>query len=427
MTPQQPFDGVRVVEFGQFVAVPFAAQLLAEGGAYVIKIEALEGDPTRRFRPLAPGETRIFLSRNRGKHSLPLALGDPAAKPVIDALLAKADVALMNFRPGSAEKLGLDAATLSERFPRLIVGTVTAFGTAGPDAGYAGMDIVVQARSGLMAANGRIVDDRPAPGDPVSADYMCAMTLAFGVSAALLRRERTGLGGSVDTSLMQAAMTLANNQLIRSEEQDGAHHRAILEKLAEQRAAGASYAEQLEGMPSIRALPMLKVYFRTYETADAVIAIACGSHSLRVKFIDAVGLADPGLDAIDDSDLSEHYDELMAKAEAMLRSKSSAEWIDVLHAAGVPVSSVKFPVELFDDPQAEANAMFHILEHPTAGDVKLLSPPVRLDEAGFAPAAPSMATTAPINAPSTFSSLCPEYTLSPITKGAIFNPRRENL
>ncbi len=100
---QQPFDGVRVVEFGQFVAVPFASQLLAEGGAHVIKIEALGGDPTRRMRPLAPGETRIFLSRNRGKHSLPLALSDRGAKPVIDALLARADVVLMYFRPGLAE------------------------------------------------------------------------------------------------------------------------------------------------------------------------------------------------------------------------------------------------------------------------------------------------------------------------------------
>jgi len=383
---QQPFDGLRVVEFGQFVAVPFAAQLLAEGGAQVIKIEALEGDPTRRLRPLAPGETRTFISRNRGKRSLPLALSDPAAKPVIDALLAGADVALMNFRPGTAEKLGLGAETLSSQYPRLIVGTVTAFGQKGPEAGHAGMDIVVQARSGLMAANGRMIDGRPAPGDPVSADYMCAMSLAFGVSAALLRRERTGLGGLVDTSLMQAAMTLANNQLVRSEEQDGARHRAVLERLEAQRAAGASYADQLEGMPSIRALPMVMVYFRTYETADAAIAVACGSHSLRVKFIDAIGLTDPGLDAVDDSGMREHYDELTQQAEAVLRRRPSAEWLDVLQEAGVPVSQVKFPVELFDDPQAEANDMFHILEHPSAGRFKVLSPPVRLEDGGFKPA-----------------------------------------
>ncbi len=386
-----PFTGVRVVEFGQFVAVPFAAQLLAEGGANVIKIEALEGDPTRLLRPLAPGETRTFLSRNRGKHSLPLSLREAAAKPVIDALLEWADVVLMNFRPGLAEQLGLDSAVLAKGFPRLIIGTVTAFGRQGPDAGLAGMDIVVQARSGLMAANGRMAEGRPAPGDPVSADYMCAMSLAFGITSALLRRERTGTGGIVDASLMQAAMTLANNQLTRSEEQDGPAHSKILARLAEQRAAGTPYAEQAAGMPSARSLPLAKVYFRTYETADVVIAIACGSHALRVKFITAIGLTDPALEALDDVQWKDHYDALRIEAEVVMHSKPSAEWITVLNQAGVPVSSVKFPVELFDDPQAAANGMFHILEHPTAGPVKVLAPPVSLDGEGFRPGPPTPA------------------------------------
>lgn len=201
MSDSQPFAGIRVAEFGQFVAVPFCAQLLADGGATVIKIEAPEGDPTRVFNPLGPGETRIFLSRNRGKHSLPLRLSDPAARPVLDALIAWADVILMNFRPGLEKKLGLDPESVLARFPKLIIASVTAFGKNGPDAALAGMDIVVQARSGLMAANGRMIDGRPAPGDPVSADYMSAMSLSFGVASALLRRERTGKGGIVDVSL----------------------------------------------------------------------------------------------------------------------------------------------------------------------------------------------------------------------------------
>ncbi|MCZ6886971.1 MAG: CoA transferase [Gammaproteobacteria bacterium] len=388
----EPFRGVNVVEFGQFVAVPFCAQLLAEGGAHIIKIEALEGDPTRRLQQWAPGETRTFISRNRGKHSLPLSLREPGAKPVIAALLEWADVALMNFRPGLAGQFGLDAETLMERFPRLIIGTVTAFGSKGPDAAHAGMDIVVQARSGLMAANGRIVDGRPAPGDPVSADYMCAMSMAFGVASALLRRERTGKGGTVDTSLMQAAMTLANNQLIRSEGHDAQAHRAVVDELRERREAGVSYAEQRDAMPGTRTMPLVKVYFRTYETADAVIAIACGSHSLREKFAAAMGFDDPALETISSKDWGDHYDRLRDQVEAAMRSKSGAEWTKVLNDAGVPVSSVKFPVEMFEDPQAQANDMFHILEHPTVGPVKVLSPPVRLDGEGFK----SGAATAPL-------------------------------
>lgn len=169
MPSEQPFAGLEVVEFGQFIAVPFCAQLLAEGGARVIKVESLAGDPTQLL-PLAPGETRHFISRNRGKHSLPLGLRHPAAPRIVEALLARADVVLTNFRPGLAAELGLDDETLGPRYPRLIVGNVTAFGREGPDAMLAGMDLVIQARSGLMASNGRLRDGRPIAGDPPVAD-----------------------------------------------------------------------------------------------------------------------------------------------------------------------------------------------------------------------------------------------------------------
>ena len=403
---ERPFEGIRVVEFGQFVAVPFAAQLLAEGGARIIKVEPADGDPARRLRPLAPTrpdgeqstsasakpiapETRTFLSRNRGKRSLPLALRHPEARPVIDALLTWADVVLMNFRPGLAEDLGLGAAALCARFPRLIIGSVSAFGSRGPEADRAGMDIVVQARSGLMAANGRVVDGRPATGDPVSADYMCAMTLAFGVSAGLLRRERTGRGGHVDTSLLQAAMTLANNQLVRAEGEDGPAHRDVLDRLDALRAAGAPYTAQAEIIPSVRARSMSQVYFRTYETADATIAVACGSPPLRERFMRVIGLDDPGLGMNPGLDLDQHYDALKPRAEAKLRQRASAEWVAELNEAGVPVSTVRFPLELIDDPQTAANGMFHTFRHPTAGDVTALSPPVSLDAEGFTPAPPT--------------------------------------
>ena len=385
----RPFAGIRVVEFGQFVSVPFCGQLLAEGGATVIKVEALTGDPTRLLRQIAPLESRIFLSRNRGKRSLPLALRDPASRPVIDSLLAWADVALMNFRPGLDRELGLDPDTLRSRFPRLVSGSVTAFGKRGPEADLAGMDIVVQARTGLMAANGRIVDGRPAPGDPVSADYMCAMTLAFGIASALLRRERTGVGGTVDVSLMQAAMTLANNQLVRSEREDAGAHAEVLARLRRQRRDGTGFAEQAGGMQSARAMPLLKVYFRTYDTADAPVAVACGSRSLRVRFLEVVGAEDRELDAPDSEDSHAYYDGLMAEIEETMRGQPSAHWIDRLRAAGVPVSAVKFPVELFDDEHVRANGMLHTFAHPEAGDVTAPSPPVKLDGDGFRPRRPT--------------------------------------
>ena len=380
----QPFAGVRVIEFGQFVAVPFCGQLLAEGGAEVIKIEALEGDPTRRIGQLAEQETRIFISRNRGKRSLPLHLRHPRAPEIIDALLRDADVALMNFRPGLAEQLGLDADSLRARFPRLIVAAVTPFGRRGPDAGLAGMDIVVQARSGLMVANGRQSDGRPASGDPVAADYMCAMSLAFGVASALLRRERSGEGGAVHASLIQAAMTLNNNQMMRVEAADGPIHEQAKAELAELRAQGADYATQRAALPYARARSMIDIYFRTYDTADGWLAVACGSRRLRQRFIEAIGLEDPH--AGDDApDRQQHYEDLRIRAEARMRERGTAEWEATLAEAGVPASRVLTPMELLDDPQTEANGMLHDLQHPEIGPIRLLSPPIALDEDGFQP------------------------------------------
>src|SRR5947208_967558 len=229
----QPFAGLEVLEFGQFIAVPFCAQLLAEGGAHVIKVESLEGDPVRNLAPLAPGETRHFISRNRGKHTLPLDLRHPGARPVIDRLVARADVVLTNFRPGLAEEIGLDYASLAPRHPRVVVGNVSAFGRRGPDAKLAGMDMVVQARSGLMATLGRLDGGVPTAGDAPVADYTCAMILAFGIAAALLRRERTGRGGEVDVALLMAGLLVQNNSLVRVESADGAAHAATRARLAE--------------------------------------------------------------------------------------------------------------------------------------------------------------------------------------------------
>ncbi|MCB1692827.1 MAG: CoA transferase, partial [Pseudomonadales bacterium] len=340
-------------------------------------------------------ESRIFVSRNRGKHTLPLKLSDEGAKPVIDALLSWADVVLMNFRPGLAEKMGIDSKTLHALHPRLVIGEITPFGKQGPDASLSAMDIVVQARSGLMAAMGRIVDGRPAPGEPVISDYMAAMSLAFGISSALFRRERTGVGGIVDVSLMKAAMTLTNNQLVRSEDLDRDKHLERIELLNRQRRDGESFETQMGAIPTARVLPLRAIYFRTYEAADSTIAIACASRALQVRFLKALDHADPSLESPGDARYDDvYYTTLQAEIEAKIRSKSAAEWVTILNDAGVPVSTVKFPIEMFEDPQAEANGMFYIVEHPTAGRFRVLSPPVSLDNEGFRapPATPPFAS-----------------------------------
>src|SRR5206468_3348109 len=216
-----------------------------------------------------------FISRNRGKHSLPLDLRHPSARRVVDRLVARADVVLTNFRPGLAAELGLDWPTLAPRYPRLVVGNVSAFGRRGPAARLAGMDLVVQARSGLMAASGRIQDGVPTGGENPAVDYMCAMLLSFGVASALLRRATTGRGGEVDVSLLMAALLLQNNSMVRIESSDGPVHDGLRARLAELRAAGRPYTEQATLTPQIRTPAMTNIYYRTYATRDAAIAVAC--------------------------------------------------------------------------------------------------------------------------------------------------------
>ena len=386
MPSPQPFVGIEVVEFGQFIAVPYCAQLLAEGGANVIKIEALEGDPVRQLSPLAPGETRHFISRNRGKHSLPLDLKHPEAGRVIDALIGRSDVVLTNLRPGLAKELGLDYASLCTRYPRLVVGNVTAFGHEGPDAKLAGMDLVVQARSGLMAANGRIRDGLPMAGDPPIIDYMCAMTLAFGVSSALFRRAQTGAGGEVDVSLLMAALALQTNFILRVDEVDGPVHEDALRQLGEARQDGSSFAEQAAVLPAARANYMSGVYYRTYATKDSFVAVACASPALQRAFARAVAFEDGAhTGTIPREDLPRHYSALQRHAEALLREKTTAEWKPVFDAHGIPASSVKFQLELLDDPQVVANGMVYDMPHPALGNVRVLANPVQLDGSGFRP------------------------------------------
>jgi len=389
MDSARPFAGVEVIEFGQFIAVPFCAQLLADGGAHVVKVEALEGDPVRQLAPLAPGETRHFISRNRGKHSLPLDLRHPRAREVIDRLLARADVVLTNFRPGLAAEMGLDSPALAPRFPRLIVGNVSAFGRHGPDAALAGMDLVVQARSGLMASLGKVRDGVPATGEAPVADYICALALAFGIASALLRRERTGRGGEVEVALFMAALLAQNNSLVRVTAVDGPVHAEALEELRRLRAAGASFAEQSATIPSARTAGMLNVYFRTYPTKDDVIGIACVSPALQRTLMTTLGLADEAHSGTikEREALERHYTALGKRVEGQFASRTTAEWKRIFDERGLPAAAVRFAVEMFDDEQTRANGFLYDLPHPALGPVRVLAPPVKMDGDGFRPGA----------------------------------------
>src|SRR5438067_1768052 len=381
-------------------ALPFPFTLTARAEGYLRGNTNLD-DAIKRLQAfekagadvlMAPGLPDLAAVRavcgNRGKHALPLDLRHPDAREILEALLARADVVLTNMRPGLAAELGLEYEQVRPRHPRLVVGNVTAFGARGPDAALAGMDLVVQGRSGLMVTGGRVKDGLPTAGESPIADYMAAALLAFGVASALYRRERTGRGGRVDTSLLLAALALQNNLMVRVETLDAPRHAAFRAWLAKARTGGVAFAEQVERMPRNRVVASQAIYIRTYATKDGALAVACGSPSLRRKFIAAIGHEDPALKAAV-SDVDGHYAALRAAVEATLASRTTREWKAVLDAAGVPVSGVALPIEILDDPQPAANAMFQRFEHGTLGPVTVLGPPGQIDAGGFVPAPPS--------------------------------------
>lgn len=178
-----PYAGLKVVELGRFIAAPYCGQMLADGGADVIKVEPLVGDDARRNGTrFSSTEARQYLNKNRGKRSIALQLSNPRVSRIVQGLLREADVALVNFRPGQGEKLGLDYATVSRTNPRIVYAQNTAFGPCGPLAGKTGMDILLQAYTGMAP----LTEAGPRPLDDPFVDYTAALLMAWGIATAHL-------------------------------------------------------------------------------------------------------------------------------------------------------------------------------------------------------------------------------------------------
>jgi CoA:oxalate CoA-transferase len=378
-----PFDGITVVEFGQFVVVPFCAQLLADGGARVIKVEPPTGDAYRSGpAPLAAGETRQFLIKNRGKQSIAIDLGHPGAQDVVHRLVGMADVVLVNLSPAAVRRRGLDYDSVAARNPRVVYGAVSAFGYAGPEAGLPGMDVVVQARSGLMSSLGAEDDGLPHHSEVQAADYATAMLLFGGIATALFARERTGTGQKVDVSLLGGALTLQNNSLAHVHAADGWRHEFVEEHLPRLRKDGAARRE-IEGVR--RAMrpdaPIHTAHYRTFRTGDGVIAIGAGSPAARRRLAAVTGL--------DEDLVRTDAEAFRAQLAALVATRTSAEWVADLRAQDVPVAEVRHIDEMLFDPHVEAEGLVADYEHEVVGRYRGLGAPLQMSATPFAARAAS--------------------------------------
>ena len=352
-----PLEGIRVLDFTQMMAGPLCAMLLGDLGADVIKIEPPEGDAIRRTgETFLGGETESFLSFNRNKRSVVIDLKAEAGQEAGRGLAAGADVVLENFRPGSAERLGVGYETLRALNPRLVYCSISGFGREGADRARPALDPVIQAMSGIMQLTGSDETGPLRTGFPFS-DLVTPLFATIGVLAALRVRERTGRGQRVDLSMLDATIF------------------GMMPREAYFFATGRTPSRL--GNEHYQIAP-----WNTYETADGRYMIVVAHtekfwHALLTA-LDAPELgADPRF--LSNADRVRNRTALNARLAAAFRTASLDEWTPRLTAAGVLFAPVRSLPEVFSDPRVRREMLVE-LDHPTAGRITVLANPLRFSE-----------------------------------------------
>ncbi|MFV0383965.1 CaiB/BaiF CoA transferase family protein [Paracoccus sp. (in: a-proteobacteria)] len=329
----------------------------------------MTGDDTRAFPPFVDGESAYFAALNHGKQSIALDLKTDGDRAIFEALLARSDVVLENFRPGVMEKLGYGWQALHERLPRLIYGAVSGFGHTGPEAGKPAYDMVVQARGGVMAITGE------AGGPPVRVgasigDVVAGMYLTQGVLAALIARGTTGQGQKIDISMLDAQLAI------------------------QEHAIAITGATGIPPGPTGARHPTITP-FATYRAEDGFVVIAAGNDAIFRRMCDVLGLDtladDPAFST--NAARCDRPDLLKRLIESVTLTQNVDHWITAFEAAGVPTGKVQDMAEVLRDPQLLARNMVVHLE-PSQGGARFIASgnPIKMsdlpDTGTHAPASP---------------------------------------
>ncbi len=368
-----PLEGIRVIDLTRILAGPFATMLMADLGADVIKVEQPgTGDPARGNGPFlsASGEetpeqqfSTYFLSINRGKRSIAVDLSKPEGRELLLRLAETADVLIENFRPGAMEKLGLGYDAVRARNPRLVMCSVSGFGQTGPYAHRPALDVIVQGMGGMLSITGEPGRGPVRPGASIG-DITAALFATVAIQSALLERERSGEGQYIDVSMLDCQVSIMENAFMRYftlgqvPERIGTRH------------------------PS-------STPFQAFETADGyvVVAIMGGSTDQWPLFCAAID----HVELIDDERYTtgwgrtQHYGELIPIIEEAMRTKTTAEWVEIIGGMGVPVGPVQDIAQVAEDPQVNHRGMFVELPHPQLGPVKFVNNPLNFSRTPGAP------------------------------------------
>ncbi|GAA1622110.1 CoA transferase [Brevibacterium sanguinis] len=361
--------GVTVLELGVFMAGPFATMQLADLGARVIKIENPDGgDQTRSTGPYVSGESVPNMLLNRNKESITLDLKDPTGREAFMRLVERADVVVENMRPGVMARLGTSYEEVAARNPRIVYASASGWGQDGPLAPLAGLDIMAQARSGLMSITG-FPDSPPAKVGVPICDLTAAMYVALAVTAALVERDRSGQGQHIDVSLFESGVSYA-----------------VWE-------AAAYFTDGTIGRPNGSAHQNQAPY-QAVHSADGFVTVGANTPRNWERFCAALGLED----LLDDARFEQSYDRLthrealIARVEEKTQAMTTDEIVEVLNAAGVPCAPISDYGEVFTDDHLQARDFYWDSDHPVAGTVRQIGSPMRLSRtpARRGPAGPSL-------------------------------------
>jgi crotonobetainyl-CoA:carnitine CoA-transferase CaiB-like acyl-CoA transferase len=350
-----PLKDVRVIDLTSVAMGPYATQILGDMGADVVKVESRDGDVFRQLAPARnPGMGAMYLNLNRNKRSIALDLKRDDERKVLLDLVAGADVFVSNVRPASLQKLGLDHASLRQAHPRLIYCGMYGFSEAGPYAGRPAYDDIIQAMSGLAALQGHNSSNGPEYVNTMLADKVAGLTAAYAIAMALYERERSGQGQAIEVPMFETMVSFN-----------------LIEHLA-----GMTFLPSQANMGYER---MLSPHRRPYRTRDGFLALLPYTTAQWHRFFEVAGRPELARDPrfSDMAARSRNIDALYEILATTVVQRTTAEWVEILKDADIPMTPVRAPADLLHDEHLRQTGFFQEQQHPSEGTIRALGVPVR--------------------------------------------------
>ena len=350
-----PLKNLLVLDLTRVLVGPYCTMMLSDLGARVIKVEAPEvGDDSRNFGPFIEDYSAYFMSLNRGKESIALNLKNSDDKKIFDKILAKADILVENFKPGTLEKWGYGWKDVCEKYPKLIYASASGFGQTGPLKELPAYDMVVQGMGGLMSVTGQPNSEPTRVGTSIG-DITAGLFTTIGINAALYDREKTGKGTFIDVSMLDCQIAILENAIAR-----------YLSKNEIPKPMGSRH-------PSIAP-------FEAFKTKDSHIIIAAGNDKLFEKLCNVLEISEIFNDEKfnTNSSRSKNIGELKVIIENKLSSKITTDWVSQMEKERIPCGPIYNIKEAVENPQVQSRNMIVKAYHKVIGDFKLAGNPIKM-------------------------------------------------